>query len=318
MPRLMKTLFLAASALLASALCALPARAADPDPASCQLVRMGDAGWTDATAVTNLTANILQGMGYRTKTPMIALSVAYLSQQIKQLDVFMSDWEPSAASVVGPYLQKGAVERLTTNLSGAHYTLAVPDYVTAAGLRDFKDIAGWADKLHSTIYGIEPGNDGNRLLLGMVQHNDFGLGKFKVNESSEQGMLSQVSRAIAAQQPIVFLAWEPHPMNMHFHITYLTGGDKIFGASASVNTIVRNGYAQECPNVGRLLKQLVFTVQAENEMMQAISENHVPAPLATKQWLKAHPEVLDKWLAGVVTTDGAPALPAVRAFLGLQ
>ncbi|MFT8885352.1 MAG: glycine betaine ABC transporter substrate-binding protein, partial [Acetobacter papayae] len=99
--------------------------------------------------------------------------------------------------------------------------------------------------------------------------------------------------------------------------TYLTGGEKAFGASAEVDTIVRKGYVAECPNVGRLLKQLAFTVSAENEMMKAISEDHVPAPEATKQWLKAHPDVLDKWLDGVTTFDGAPALPAVRASLGL-
>jgi glycine betaine/proline transport system substrate-binding protein len=311
----MKKLLLAASVLISSSLVALPASAADP--AACQTVRLGDVGWTDGTAVTALTANVLHGMGYKTQIPMVALSVVYLSLQIKKLDAFMSDWEPSGSSVIGPYLEKGAVERIATNLSGAHYTLGVPDYVAAQGVHDFKDLAGWAEKFHGTIYGIEPGNDGNRIVLGMIQHNEFGLGKFHLNESSEQGMLSQVARAVAAKEPIVFLAWEPHPMNMHFNITYLTGGEKAFGASAEVDTIVRKGYATECPNVGRLLKQLAFSVSGENEMMKAISEDHVPAAEATKQWLKAHPDVLDKWLDGVTTFDGAPALPAVRASLGL-
>ncbi len=48
------------------------------------------------------------------------------------------------------------------NLEGAKYTLAVPDYTHAAGLQDFKDIQRFAADLNYSIYGIEPGNDGNR------------------------------------------------------------------------------------------------------------------------------------------------------------
>jgi len=51
------------------------------------------------------------------------------------------------------------------------------------------------------IYGIEPGNDGNRLILRMVQQNLFGLGDFRLVESSEQGMLAEVERAYRAHVP---------------------------------------------------------------------------------------------------------------------
>ena len=51
------------------------------------------------------------------------------------------------------------------------------------------------------------------------------LGDFKLLESSEQGMLAEVERANREKRPIVFLAWEPHPMNKRFALRYLTGGD---------------------------------------------------------------------------------------------
>ena len=56
----------------------------------------------------------------------------------------------------------------------------------------------------------------------MLKQNQFGLGGFKLIESSEQGMLAQVERAYRDKQPIVFLAWEPHPMNMRFDLKYLS------------------------------------------------------------------------------------------------
>jgi glycine betaine/proline transport system substrate-binding protein len=63
----------------------------------------------------------------------------------------------------------------------------------------------------------------------LLKQNLFGLGDFKLIESSEQGMLAQVERAFHDHQPVVFLAWEPHPMNMRFKLKYLGGGDEVFG-----------------------------------------------------------------------------------------
>jgi glycine betaine/proline transport system substrate-binding protein len=39
---------------------------------------------------------------------------------------------------------------------------------------------------------------------------------------------------------------------------------------------------------------------------------------ASADWLKANPGVLDKWLAGVSTTDGQDGLTAVKKSLGLS
>ncbi|WP_252720626.1 glycine betaine ABC transporter substrate-binding protein, partial [Acinetobacter baumannii] len=85
------------------------------------------------------------------------------------------------------YAEKGTVETLRANLEGAKYTLAVPQYVYDGGLRSFADIAKFSDKLGNKIYGIEPGNDGNRVAQSMIDKNAFELGKFKLVESSEAG-----------------------------------------------------------------------------------------------------------------------------------
>ena len=83
-------------------------------------------------------------------------------------------------------------------------------------MKSFKDIAKFKDKLDGKIYGIEPGNDGNRLILDMITADTFGLKGFDVVESSEQGMLAQVARATKRNEDVVFLGWAPHPMNANF------------------------------------------------------------------------------------------------------
>ena len=149
----------------------------------------------------------------------------------------------------------------------------MPTYLAEQGLKDFADIAKFRDQLNGQIYGIEPGNDGNRLILEMIEKDAFGLKGFELVESSEQGMLAQVARATQDKEPIVFLGWEPHPMNTNFDLTYLSGGDEVFGPNyggATVYTNARAGYLEECPNVGQLLKNLKFTLTMENEIMGGI------------------------------------------------
>jgi glycine betaine/proline transport system substrate-binding protein len=290
------------------------------DPESCSVVRFSDVGWTDITATTATATVVLQALGYQPQTQVLAVPVTYASLKNGDIDVFLGNWMPTMEADIAPYREDGSVETLTTNLEGAKYTLAVPSYTYEAGLTSFDKIAEFSEQLGGQIYGIEPGNDGNRLILDMIENDQFGLGDFEVVESSEAGMLSAVQRAVRTEQPIVFLGWAPHPMNANIDMEYLEGGDDVFGPNyggASVHTNVRAGYTTECPNVGTFLTNLVFSLEMENEIMGAILDDGKDPEAAAKEWLTANPEVLEPWLAGVTTMGGEEGLAAVRAELGL-
>jgi glycine betaine/proline transport system substrate-binding protein len=294
------------------------AQAADPE--SCETVRFSDVGWTDITATTAATSVVLEGLGYEPETEILAVPVTYASLKNQDIDVFLGNWMPTMEADIRPYLEDGSVENVRVNLEGAKYTLAVPSYLADQGLKDFADIAKFREQLDGEIYGIEPGNDGNRLILKMIDENAFGLEGFELVESSEQGMLAQVARATDSEEPIVFLGWEPHPMNANFDLTYLSGGDEVFGPNyggATVYTNVRAGYLDECPNVGQLLENLTFTLPMENEIMGAILDEGQDPEEAASSWLEGHPEVLETWLDGVTTFEGEPGLPAVKEHVGM-
>jgi len=295
--------------LLASAAAAAPTLA-PADPPSCETVRFADVGWTDVTSTTALASELLRGIGYQPQTTVLSVPVTFASMQNKDIDVFLGNWMPTQEADRAKYIAEGSVVELDANLTGAKYTLAVPAYTYEAGLRDFADIHRFGPALKDSIYGIEPGNDGNRTVLKMLKENFDSLGDFKLIESSEQGMLAQVERAVRAKEPIVFLAWEPHPMNMRFDLRYLSGGDSVFGPNfggATIYTVTRKGYVEQCPNVGRLLENMKFTLRGESEMMEAILDRHEQPQTAAAEWLKTHPTVVEAWLAGVRTFDGRPA-----------
>lgn len=234
--------------------------------------------------------------------------------------VFLGNWMPTMENDIKPYRDAGTVATLRANLENAKYTLAVPESLYDKGLKDFADIVKFKKELDGKIYGIEPGNDGNRTIQTMIDKNAFGLkdAGFKVVESSEAGMLSQVERAQRRDTAVVFLGWEPHPMNTRFKMKYLTGGDEFFGPNfgqATIYTNTRKGYAEECSNVGQLLKNLSFTLNMESTLMGNVLDDKMKPEAAAKAWLKQNPQVLDTWLAGVTTIDGKPGLEAVKAKL---
>lgn len=290
------------------------------EPASCKTVRFSDVGWTDITATTAITARLLEGLGYEPKTQVLSVPVTYTSMKNKDIDVFLGNWMPTMEADLKPFKEDKSVDVVGANLEGAKYTLAVPKYLHDEGLKSFADIARFRDKLGGKIYGIEPGNDGNRLIIDMIKEDKFGLKSFEIVESSEQGMLAQVERATRRKEPIVFLGWEPHPMNTKFELKYLEGGDDVFGPNlggATVYTNTRAGFGAQCPNVGALLKNLKFTLDLENTVMGYILFDSMEPEKAAEKWLAANPTAWTPWLSGVTTFDGKPGLEAAKKSLKL-
>lgn len=282
--------------------------------ANCDNVTFSDVGWTDITATTAATTVVLDALGYNTDIKILSVPVTYASLAKGDIDVFLGNWMPTMEGDIAKYREEGSVDSIRANLTGAKYTLAANKAAADLGLGSFADIAKHADALDGKIYGIEAGNDGNRLIQSMIDDNAFELKDFKVVESSEQGMLAQVARADKRGEPVVFLGWEPHPMNANFELTYLEGGDDFFGpdlGGATVHTNTSAGYVDKCENVGKLLKNLEFTLAMENEIMGAILDDGEKPEAAAKTWLAANTDVVEGWLDGVTTRDGGDAKAAV-------
>lgn len=310
--------FVRAACALSLSLSAGVASAADAP--ACKTVRMSDPGWTDITSTNAIAGVVLGGLGYTQDVKTLSVPIGYESMKNGNLDVFLGNWMPAQQKFIDALNEAKAVEVLGTNLTGAKFTLAVPNYVAEAGVKDFKDLAANADKFGSQIYGIEPGAPANANIQKMIDANDFGLKGWKVVESGEQAMLAQVKRSGNSKGWIVFLAWAPHPMNETFDITYLSGGDAYFGPNyggADVRTLARTGWSAQCPNAATFFRNLKFDLSIENAMMGKILDEGLEPAAAAKAWLKANPAALEPWLAGVTTFDGKPGLPAVKASLGL-
>lgn len=307
-----------AIAILAS-LAVLP-RAEAAEPAACQSPSFSDVGWTDITITTAMSTLVLKALGYAPETQVLSVAVTFESLRKGDTDIFLGNWMPLQEPNQKPLVEAGEIEVIRPNLEGALIGFAVPAYLHQAGLKTYADIARFRDELGGRIYSIEAGSGANATILEMISENAFDLGGFELVESSEQGMLAQVQRAIQAEQPILFFGWRPHPMNVRYDLEYLTDGNDSFGPDdgmATVLTNTRRGFSEDCPNLGKFLSNLAFTVEAEDVMMSYVLDDGMEAPEAAERWLKENPQMLDAWLADVTTAEGEPALPAARQALGL-
>lgn len=283
-------------------------------------IRFASVGWTGVTVKTELTTDILESLGYSTSKRTLSVPIAYKALEMGDADVFLGNWMPSMANIAQKFFDNGSVVKYVANMPGAKYTLAAPKFVVDAGLKNFSDIARYADKLEYKIYGIEPGNDGNQIILDMIEKDMFGLGDFKLVETSESIMVAEVKTMAQQGEWVVFLGWAPHHMNTLIDMEYLDGStEETFGpndGTATVYTNIRAGFDEEQPNVARFLQNLVFPVEMMNEIMHMLKSDksleHVEAGM---KWLKEHPEVYRSWFEGVTTARGEPALPAFEAYL---
>ncbi|WP_366657921.1 choline ABC transporter substrate-binding protein [Fodinicurvata sp. EGI_FJ10296] len=293
---------------------------AEGDPESCESVEIANVGWTDITATTGVAEVLLAGLGYQPEVTVASVPITFEGLARGDIDFFLGLWMPTMDGMIEQHLEAERIEQMGANLEGAKYTLAVTQGAYEAGLTSFGDIADHADLVGEQIFGIEPGNDGNLLIEGMIAEDAFGLSDFTLVESSEQGMLIEVQRRADRGEESVFLGWEPHPMNRTLDMEYLTGGEDWFGpdlGGATIYTLARTGLADDCPNIYRLLENLQFTLEMENELMAYILDDGMEGDEAAELMLTNDASPLEGWLDGVTTIDGGDGEAAVRDHLGL-
>lgn len=285
--------------------------------ATAQTVHFGYVEWPGVTVKTHVAADVLQTLGY--KTDMKALSVPIVLKGVDNgdLDVFLGVWRPSMNQMIKPYLGDGkGLELAAVNLQPTLYRPAVPTYVAKQGIHSLADVAKHAAMFDHKVYGIEPGNDGNKLLLGMIKNDTYGWSDMHMVASSTQGMLSQVKRAVNRKQPIVFLAWSPHWMNAVYKLTYLKDPKNVWGGNGSVSTAVNTGFVDAHPNLKTFFSQMKVDPATQNAWIDAYSRQGQDPDKVAKDWIAKHLDTVDKWTQGMKATDGTPAAQALKAAFG--
>lgn len=285
--------------------------------AAADKVSFGVPPWPGERVKAEVASQILEAMGYEVSTTNAGWVIDLQAVVKGDLDADMALWRPTQNSVLDPMLKSGKVVLLTTNIKDAQYDIVVPDYVWDAGVHSIADLHKHGDRFDHKIYGIEAGNDGNEIVKTAIGNNTYDLSGWQLVPSSTAGMLAQAGKAIKSHKWVAFLGWQPHWMNVVYHLKYLKDPKKIWGGASTVNTVANPEFVKNNPNVARFLKQMDIPAAVQSQWIYNYGYKQVPVEQVAGKWIKSNFDVVGQWLQGVKTADGSkPAADAVKAGMG--
>ena len=239
--------------------------------------------WDTEVASTHVVAEVLKEMGYEVKTTPLDNAIMWESVAKGEVDGMVAAWLPSTHQAQ----YKDQVENLGPNLEGAKLGIAVPSYMAVDSIADLSDEAG------KTITGIEPGAGVVAAAENTVATYD-NLSDWNVATSSSGAMTVALGQAIKNKEDIVITGWSPHWMFAKYDLKYLDDPEGTMGEAESINTMVRQGLADDLPEVYEVLDKFNWTQEDMEEVMLAINDG-TSAEDAAKDWVTNHPEEVAAW-----------------------
>ncbi|MDR5886273.1 ABC transporter substrate-binding protein [Vreelandella janggokensis] len=300
---------------IAFASAALFASAAHADD---QTLDFGVPAWPGITVKTAIAEQLLNPLGYETTTQEIGLQVIYQGIESGDIDAFLGAWLPAQREMFNPRKESGVLVDVTNNVDGAQMTLAVPEYLYEDGLQSFADLDDYRDQLNGEIHGFGAGSAASEILNNAIDNDTWGLGDWQLVDTSEVAMLSAARDSISREEPIVWVGWTPHWMNLELPMRYLDDEKDLFGENngeSEVLTLMRSGYADANPNVVTFFEQFTFSAEEQSWMIQQFGQEERELDGVAEQWINENAERVEAMLADVTTTDGAPAWPVIESQL---
>lgn len=263
---------------------AVPGFAQDKD------VEIAYVEWSCATASSNVVKAVLnEEMGYDADIVSVTAAAMWQATASGDVDGFVTAWLPVTH---GHYYEKvkDEVENLGPLATGAKIGLVVPEYVDIDSIADLNDHAA---KFDGTITGIDPG-------AGIMSKSEkaldaYNLDNMTLGEGSGATMTAMLSEAVENEDWIVVTGWSPHWKFGRWDLKYLEDPKNVYGGSEDITTIVREGLEEDMPEVYAFLDRFSWDLSVMQGLMAKNQENGKPYENA-KEFIKNHPELVDKWL----------------------
>ncbi|HEV7310276.1 glycine betaine ABC transporter substrate-binding protein [Ensifer sp.] len=260
-----------------------------------QPVKIGWAAWSDAEFVTKLAAKLITDeLGHEVELVQTDIAPLYQGVSRGDLDAMMMAWLPEThADYFAKVKEK--VTTLGTVYDGARLGWVVPKYVPEDAIASIEDLNKdeVKDKLKGRIQGIDPGAGLTRLSEQAVK--DYALDGYKLQISSEAGMLTTVDRAMRKEEWFVATAWSPHWMFGKYELRYIADPKNALGKAEQVNVLARKDFEQDNPEVAAFLSRMKLPIaDLEAAMFNAQKTSYEKA---VDQYIADHPDQVRAWLA---------------------
>ncbi|WP_455358054.1 ABC transporter permease/substrate binding protein [Streptomyces sp. SYSU K21746] len=255
-------------------------------------IELGYIPWDEGVASTFLWKELLERRGFEVTAKQYEAGALYTGMANGQIDFQTDAWLPVTHEKYWANY-KDKLEDMGSWYGPTSLELSVPSYVK--GVDSLADLKGKSGTFKGRIIGIEPSAG----MMGMLKDKvlkDYGLdGEYKVVDGSTPGMLAELKRAYAKQEPIVTTLWSPHWAYSTYDLKKLKDPEGSWGKGDGVHTLARKGFAADHPEVGKWLAGFKMTEKQltglEAKIQQAGKGNEQQA---VEDWLEATPGLADK------------------------
>lgn len=257
-------------------------------------VKIGWSAWSDAEFVTKLAAKLIKDeLGHDVE--LVQTDVAPLYQGVSRgdLDFMMMAWLPQTHADYYKRVED-KVETLGTVYDGAKLGWVVPAYIPESEIASIEDLKKpeVMEKLKNTVQGIDPGAGLTRLSQEALKTYD--LSDYKLQISSEAGMLTTVDRAYRSEDWFVATSWSPHWMFGKYELRYIDDPKKALGDAEHVDVLAREGFKQENPEVAGFMSRMKLPISDLEAAMFNAQETSYEEAVA--KYITDHPEQVKAWV----------------------
>ena len=253
---------------------------------------IGDVGWDEGVAVSNLTKALLEEeLGYGS-VELETLDAASLFEGVGsgELDAFQDVWLPNHQQYLSGV--QDDVELLDPWYRGTtRVGIAAPSYMNITSIPQLNLTAT------KEIGGIKPeATLSKRISDELIPA--YGLKQEYSAWDAPAAMLFEVDKRIENGEPFAFVAWSPHWMNQEYDLVYLDDPRDALGeldAPARITTAVRNRLANDEPEAYAFMQALALDEEQLDDLEGAI--NAAGDPLSgARTWAQDNPDVVQPWI----------------------
>ena len=262
-------------------------------------VKIGYTNWADVMAVVHVAKYVMETkMKQPVQLVKADIGIQYQGVARGDLEVMLGGWLPvTHASYYDKH--KADMDDVGILYTGGKNGWVVPTYVPESVVSSVADLAKpeVQAKMKGIVQGIEPGGGLMRASEKTIEAYNLGAAGYKLQSSSEAGMLASIQRAYPQQQWVVATVWSPHWLFQKWNMRYLKDPKGTLGGEEQIHAFGSKQLASKFPKAHTFIKNLKLDL-ADVESIEKDGQVSNDYETAAKKFVDSHPEKLKAWLAG--------------------
>jgi glycine betaine/proline transport system substrate-binding protein len=254
--------------------------------------------WEEGVAWTHFFQTVLEDeMGYDVTITAADVGPAFAAVASGNQDFFMEAWLPGLHA---PYVEQNPdLVDVATIYEDGVTGLIVPQYMYDDGVTSISDLRDpeVMERLNGQITGIDAGA-GMMIKTQEEVMPEYGLEEmgYELVASSSPAMLAAIESAIADEEYIVGMGWQPHSMFGRYPLVILEQDEAQVWSLDDIKVMGRPGVEEDLPGVVEFFSNVKWTNETIGPLMVHIGDSNLDTLEAAREWKNENRDIWEGWL----------------------